>query len=157
VAPKTSSLAQTITSVITFAATHVREQHKLLADADKIAKKYRVPEKRYWYLKVQAFAESQQWSNLRILSESRTKSPIGFKPFARAAIKGQQTDGEILRYIERASPEEQHELLCEAKMWEKALQQAFRYRDEQGLMKVKNLCNSAEIQLKADELLGRLA
>ena len=63
-------------SVIHYAAANQREQHRLLADADKIAKKFRIPEKRVWHIKVKAFADSKQWSNLRLLADSK-KSPIG--------------------------------------------------------------------------------
>jgi hypothetical protein len=158
VAPETSSVTETIASVIKFAATNVREQHRLLPDADKIAKKYRVPEKRFWHIKVKAFADSGQWSNLRIMSESKAKPPIGFKPFARAAINGKQSSNEILKYIERVSvPEERYDLFCEASLWKRALEEAGKLKDARRVLNVKTLCNSPEIQLMADEMMGRMA
>jgi hypothetical protein len=158
VVPDTSSVTATIASVIHFAAANVREQHRLLSDADKIGKKYRVSDKRMWYIKVKAFADSEQWSNLRILAESKTKPPIGYKPFARAAIKGKQNINEILKYIYRISvPEERYDLFCEAALWEKALEEAGKLKDGRRVLNVKTLCNSPEIQLLADQMLGRLA
>jgi vacuolar protein sorting-associated protein 16 len=158
VAPEISSVTATIASVIQFAATNVREQHRLLVDADKIGKKFRIPEKRLWHIKVKAFADSEQWSNLRILADSRTKPPIGYKPFARAVIKGKQSATEILRYIERIQvPEEVYDLYCEAGLWKNALEEATKMKDSRRLLNVKTLCNSTEIQLLADQMMGRLA
>jgi vacuolar protein sorting-associated protein 16 len=155
---ETSSVTTTISSVIHFAATNVREQHRLLADADKLAKKYRITEKRLWYIKVKAFADSNQWSNLRILADSRSKPPIGFKPFARAAIKGKQNPPEVLRYIERVSmPEERYDLFCESSQWKRALEEAVKIKDSRRILNVKTLCNSSEIALMADQMLGRIA
>jgi hypothetical protein len=158
VAPPSSSVTSTIASVIKFAAIQMRDQHRLFSDADKLAKKYRVPEKRFWHIQVTALAESQQWSNLRILSESKTKSPIGYKPFARAAIRGKQSSAEILKYIDRVSAnEERYDLFCEASLWKRALEEAGKLKDTRRVLNVKTLCNSNEIQLLADEMLGRLA
>lgn len=144
-------------SVIHYAATNQREQHRLLADADKIAKKFRIPEKRAWHIKVKAFADSKQWSNLRLLADSK-KSPIGYKPFARAAIKGKQTTTEIARYVDRvAIPEEKYDLLCQAEMWKPALEEATKLRDPRRILNVKSLCQQSDIQLLADQMLGRIA
>jgi hypothetical protein len=157
VAPESSSVSATITSVINFAAVNVREQHRLLADADKIGKKFRVPDKRLWYIKVKAFADSEQWSNLRILADSKTKPPIGYKPFARAAIKGKQSVSEVLKYIDKIPvPEERYDLYCEAALWKKALEEASRLKDQRRILNVKTLCNSLEIQLLADQTLARI-
>jgi len=158
VAPESSSVTATISSVIHFAATNVREQHRLLADADKIGKKFRLPEKRLWHIKVKAFADSEQWSNLRILADSRSKPPIGFKPFARAVIHGKQGNAEILRYIDRITvPEERYDLFCEAELWKKALDEAAKLKDGRRVLNVKTLCNSSEIQLLADQTMAQIA
>jgi len=158
VAPEGESVTGTIASVIHFAAVNMREQHRLLADADKISKKFRLSDKRLWHIKVKAFADSEQWSNLRILADSRTKSPIGYKPFARAAIKGKQNENEIMRYIDRVTdPEEKYDLFCEAGLWKKALDEASKMRDTQRILNVKTLCNSPDLQLLADQMMARLA
>jgi vacuolar protein sorting-associated protein 16 len=158
VAPESSSVTATIGSVLKFAAANPREQHRLLADADKIGKKFHIPEKRLWHIKVKAFAESEQWSNLRILAESRAKPPIGFKPFARAALQGKQPITEVMRYIDKiAIPEEKYDLLCEVGQWKNALDEAFRMRDSRRILNVKRMCNLPELQLVADQMLGRLA
>lgn len=158
VVPPTTSVTATLVSVLNYAATHVREQHRLLGDADKIAKKFRIPDRRLWHIKVKAFSESGQWSNLKILADSRSKSPIGFSPFARAAIRGNQPPSEILKYIERIpAPEERCDLLTDAGMWKRALEEAVRSRDLQRIQNIKSNCNSPELQMQADQALEKLA
>jgi hypothetical protein len=124
---------------------------------DKLGKKFRVPEKRMWHIKVKAFAENGEWANLRSLGDSKAKSPIGFKPFARVAIQGKLGVGEVTRYIEKVTiPEERYELFCEAEIWKSALTEATKMRDPQRVANVRALCNSEEIQEKCNKTLSRL-
>eukprot|EP00536_Pseudo-nitzschia_multiseries_P008325 jgi/Psemu1/296870/fgenesh1_pm.210_\ len=157
VAPESSSVVATISSILRYAATNERDKNRLLNDADKVAKKFRVPEKMLWHTKVKAFSETGQWKNLIHLANSRTKSPIGFKPFARAAIKGRQPASDILRYIEKVTvPEERFSLYGEGGMWKKALDEAVKMKDGRRIMDVKARCNDPQIQRDADLMLGRL-
>lgn len=150
VAPESSSITNTISSVIRYAGIKPREAHKLFADAERLAKRFKVPEKRLWHIKVRAFSQSGQWANLRNLADSRQKNPIGLKPFALAAIAGNQPLAEIMRYIERVPVDDRYDLLCEAKMWKKALEEAVAARDINRIMHVRGLCNSLDIQQLCD-------
>ena len=157
VAPESTSVISTISSMLHFASKNERDRSRLLNDADKVAKKFRVPEKMLWSAKVKAFSETKQWKNLLLLANSRTKSPIGYKPFARAAIKGRQPAKDILRYIERITdPEERFGLYGEAGMWRRALEEAVKMKDGMRIMDVKARCNDQEIRIAADQMLGRL-
>jgi vacuolar protein sorting-associated protein 16 len=158
VAPESSSVVETISAILRYAAVNEREAGRLLTDAEKVAKKFRIPEKMHWYTKVRAFAETGQWQNLNKLADSKAKPPIGFKPFARAAIQGGRSTSEVLRYIDRVVvPEERYSLFCEAGIWKRALEEAFKLKDEGRIMDVKSRCGSPELQLQADQLLARLA
>lgn len=158
VAPDSSSVIATITSILRYAAMNEREQNRLLTDAEKVAKKFRVSEKMYWHTKVRAFAETGQWNNLKKLADSKAKPPIGFKPFARAAIHGGRSPSEVLKYIDRVTvPEERFSLLCEAGIWKRALEEAYKLKDERRIMDVKSRCGSPELQMQADQMLARLA
>ena len=62
-------------------------------------------------------------------------------PFARAAIKGEQSVMEIMRCIERVVlPEERYGL------WKRALDEAAKLRDERRIIDVKIRCNTSEVQ-----------
>ncbi len=65
VAPPSSSLTSTIMSIIKYAAVDPRSAHRLQSDFDRIAKKYKIPEKRQWFAKVRGLSESGQWAALR--------------------------------------------------------------------------------------------
>lgn len=152
-----SSITDTILSLIRHAAANKRDANRLLSDVDKLGKKFRIPEKRLWHIKVKAFAENGEWENLRSLGDSKTKSPIGFKPFARAAIKGKLSAAEVKRYIERVTvPEERYDLFCEAEMWKRAIDEASKMRDSQRIVTVRASSNSEEIQELCNKALSRL-
>ena len=147
VTTKTSSVTETIFNVLCYAAVKMRESRKLLAEGEKIAKKFKVPDKRLWHAKIRAFAATDQWTNLRTLSESKTKPPIGYKYFALAVIKKKQSNVEILRYIEKVTDsEERYDLFCEAKYWKRAVEEARKMDDVNRIMNVRTVCNIPEIQ-----------
>ena len=153
-----ASIIGLISALIHAASSNEREQHRLLADVDKVARKYKVSEKRLWAVKVKAFADTKQWSNLRMLAETKGKSPIGYKQFARAVIRGKQPVSEIMRYVNRVTvPEEKYDLLIEAKLWKDALEEAYKLKDGRRIINVKGLCNDTDLQIVADQMLGRLA
>jgi hypothetical protein len=75
-----------------------------------------------------------------------------------AAIRGKQSVGEIMRYIDRVSgSEERYDLFCEAGLWKKALDEGFKMRDTRRIASIKSLCDKPEVRLLCDEMMGRLA
>jgi len=155
VAPPSSSLTSTIMSILKYGAVDPRSAHRLQADADRIAKKYKVPEKRQWHVKVRALSESGQWAALRNFADSRAKPPIGIKPFALAAIRGGKGQVEITLYIDRMTDrsdgEDRYDLFCEAGMWKKALEESVRLGDGRKVAHVRSMCNSPYIQCLCDK------
>lgn len=163
VAPITSSVTDTIAAVLCYAAgsRDQREKLQLLADADKLARKARMSQKRFWHIKVKAYADGGHWTNLAELADTR-QIPIGLKPFVRAAVRGYQGDNRdeyIRTFIQKlTSNEEKFDMLCEAAMWKEALKLAEKdMKDTRRLMQVKERCNDKALQLQADQALGRLA
>ena len=155
VAPPSSSLTSTIMSILKYGAVDPRSAHRLQADADRIAKKYKVPEKRHWHVKVRALSESGQWAALRNFADSRAKPPIGIKPFVLAAIRGGKGQVEIMHYIDRMTDksdgEDRYDLFCEAGMWKKALEESVRLGDGRKVAHVRSMCNSPYIQCLCDK------
>ena len=141
VCPPSTSVTSTVISILKYAAVDPRSAHRLRADADRILKKYKVPEKRQWYVKIRAYSESGQWPALRNLLDSRAKPPIGIKPFALAVIKGRQSKVEIMHYIDRTTePDERYDLFCEAGLWSKALEEAVRLGDGRKIAHARSMC-----------------
>jgi hypothetical protein len=151
VTTKTSSVTDTIFNVLCYAAVKLRDSNKLIAEGEKLAKKFKVPEKRLWHTKIRAFAATDQWKNMRQLAESRTKIPISFKYFALEAIKHKQDVSDVLWYIQKVTDgEERYDLFCEAKLWKRALDEAKRLDDIRRVLHIKSVCNSTEIQQLCD-------
>ncbi|KAL9185377.1 hypothetical protein ACHAXT_003154 [Thalassiosira profunda] len=157
VAPPSSSVTSTIMSIMKYAAVDPRSAHKLHADADRIAKKHKVSEKRQWHVKVRALSESGQWAALRNFCDSRAKPPIGIKPFALAAIKGRQGQVEVMHYIERmtdkSDSEDRYSLFCEAGMWKQALGEAVTLGDGRKIAHVRSMSTSPEVHRLCDKYL----
>lgn len=130
----------------------MREANKLLAECEKLAKKFKVPEKRLWHTKIRAFSVTEQWGNMRYLAESRAKPPISFKYFAAAAIKKNQEVSDILWYVGKVvDGEERYDLYCEAKLWKRAFGEAKRLDDVRRVMHIRSVCNVPEIQRMCDD------
>ncbi len=151
VTTKTTSVTDTIFNVLCYAAVKLRDANKLLSESEKLAKKFKVPEKRLWHTKIRAFAATDQWNSLRYLAESRTKIPISFKYFAMAAIQKQQDMSDILFYIQKViDGEERYDLFCEVKLWKRALDEAKKLDDVRRVLNVRAICNDPDIQRLCD-------
>ncbi|KAL7552273.1 hypothetical protein ACHAWF_015505, partial [Thalassiosira exigua] len=154
VAPPSSSVTATIASVLKYGAVDPRAAFRLGADADRIAKKYKVPEKRMWHVKVRALAESGQWPLLRNFADTRARPPIGIKPFALAAIRGGRGHVEVEHYAKRMTDksdgEDRYEVFCEAGMWKRALEEAANLGDGRKIAHVRSMCNSPDVQRLCD-------
>ena len=158
VTTKTSSVTDTIFNVLCYAAVKLREANKLLAESEKLAKKFKVPEKRLWHTKIRAFAATDQWNNLRHLAETRTKAPISFKYFAMAAIKKKRDVSEVLWYVQRVTDgEERYDLFYEAKLWKRAVDEAKRLEDVRRVMHIRSVCNNPDIQRICDDFISTSA
>jgi len=65
--------------------------------AQSLRSTFKVPERRYWWLRVKAAATDRDWALLEIISREK-KSPIGYEPFAEACIR-EGASHEAAKYI----------------------------------------------------------
>ena len=72
--------------------------------AERLRADFRVPDKRWWRLKLRGLAHARDWAALWQLGSAR-RSPIGFKPFADACIE-QGAHDEAARYAPKLAPAE---------------------------------------------------
>ena len=75
------------------------------AEADMLKKDFKISDKKFWWLKVEALGITRNWSELEKFAKSK-KSPIGYRPFIEACISN-GSRGEAAKYIERVTKEEQ--------------------------------------------------
>ncbi|CAM9451824.1 unnamed protein product [Discosporangium mesarthrocarpum] len=137
------SVSETIYHLISIAATQPAggavDGGSLMGEAAQLQKRLRVPDKRFWHLKIKALASSGQWDALRSFCAER-KSPVGYKPFAVACMRHGQPARETEQYIDKVQQaEDRYDLYIEMGLWEKAAETATRLKDPRRIAEVHNL------------------
>lgn len=74
-----------------------------IKSAEKLRNDFKLPERRYWWIRIQILSETFQWDELEKFSKSK-KSPIGYEPFVEVCIKRGNT-AEALKYIPKCRDE----------------------------------------------------
>lgn len=128
-----------------------KHEPKLLNIASQFAKKFKIPEKRMYRVKIQALAETRQWDALQKFSQERKTPPCGFKAFAVACLaQGEKNQAEA--YTARITAvDEKFETLIHLEMYQDALQVAIKLKDPEKLTSVRNLCGDPAICQQADQ------
>jgi len=93
------SLSETVYNLIVLCSTQQKRAVDLLSDANRLRRRFKIPDRRFSYLKLTALAASGQWHALRGFSAE--KSAIGYAPFVRVCIEYGQPASEIEYYMNR--------------------------------------------------------
>ncbi|NWH68977.1 VPS16 protein, partial [Geococcyx californianus] len=72
--------------------------------AEQLYREFKIPDKRYWWLKISALANRGDWEEMEKFSKSK-KSPIGYLPFVEIAVK-HHNRYEAKKYAPRVAPEQ---------------------------------------------------
>lgn len=112
--------------------------------ADKLRTEYRVPDRRYWWLRILCLAQLGDWEELVRFSKSK-KSPIGYEPFVDVCVKYKSAYAE--QFLPRVQEELKVKYYAKAGLLEKACQIAVEQRDLQALMYVRSCCSSTDREL----------
>lgn len=108
--------------------------------AEQLYKEFKIPEKRYWWLKLTALAEKEDWIELENFSKSK-KSPIGYLPFVEICMK-QNNKLEARKYTARVNPEQRVKALLLTRDLEQAAEVAIEHKNENEMNMVLSKCNS---------------
>lgn len=68
-----------------------------IKSAEKKKIEYKVPERRFWWLRIQVLSETFQWDELEKFSKAK-KSPIGYEPFVEVCLKQGERE-EVKKYL----------------------------------------------------------
>nr|CAG4640641.1 EOG090X01BU [Eulimnadia texana] len=107
---------------------------------DDLSKKFKLSEKRIWWLKVTTWAEIGDWSELEKLSRLK-KSPIGYEPFVDACLDHGNL-AEAKRYLPQVQEDLQVKYYVKAKLYAEAAQIAFSHKDTEALHFIQSRCAS---------------
>ena len=89
-----SSVSDTMFELIALAARRPHDAGELMAEAAKLQKKFKIPDRRFWHVRIRALATSGQFDIMRRFA-SETKPPVGYRPFIKACLAhGQPREAE---------------------------------------------------------------
>ncbi|XP_006894253.1 PREDICTED: vacuolar protein sorting-associated protein 16 homolog isoform X2 [Elephantulus edwardii] len=118
--------------------------------AEQLARDFRIPDKRLWWLKLTALAELEDWEELEKFSKSK-KSPIGYLPFVEICMK-QHNKYEAKKYASRVGPEQKVKALLLVGDVAQAADVAIEHRNEAELSLVLSHCTGATDGATADKI-----
>uniref|UniRef100_A0A3B3R9I6 Vacuolar protein sorting-associated protein 16 homolog n=1 Tax=Paramormyrops kingsleyae TaxID=1676925 RepID=A0A3B3R9I6_9TELE len=118
--------------------------------AEQLYKDFRVPDKRYWWLKLNALAEKEDWEEMEKFSKTK-KSPIGYLPFVDVCIK-HHNKYEARKYVSKVTPEQKVKAHIAVGDLEGAAEVAIERRNEGEISLVLSHCTATTDRTIVDRL-----
>jgi len=123
--------------------------------ATKFKTDYKVPDKRFWWIKLQALVEIRDWENLERLAKSK-KSPIGYEPFVDECVKA-AAYREAAKYIIKCDLPARPHLFLKINMFKEAGQAAFELKDVHTLRQTRAKSTNHIVNQDLDAMLAQLS
>ncbi|WWC85237.1 uncharacterized protein L201_000099 [Kwoniella dendrophila CBS 6074] len=135
--------------------------HKLLIEgftkrAERVRSDWKVPDKRFWWIKLRALAERKDWEGLENFAKSK-KSPIGYEPFVTHLLSltpPQPTHAAT--FVPRCDPRQRADLYVKCGDWGKAAESAKERNDKSKLDELKRRAPNGIAQREVDEVIRRV-
>ncbi|XP_032879449.1 vacuolar protein sorting-associated protein 16 homolog [Amblyraja radiata] len=119
----------------------LESKHK---QAEQLYKDFKIPDKRFWWLKIAALAEKGDWEELEKFSKSK-KSPIGYMPFVEICVK-HHNKYEAKKYVAKVNPEQKVKGHIIVGDLEQAVEVATERKNESELNTILSKCTPATDQ-----------
>jgi hypothetical protein len=124
--------------------------------AYKIKSEFKIPDKRFWWLRIRALAENGDWEELERFSKEK-KSPIGYAPFAEVCLSHSRKN-EALKYIPRITEAPlRAQFYLRLNMYREAIAAAKESRDPDLLKMIQSKCPDPNLQLMIDDIIQQLS
>ncbi|KAF9010009.1 vacuolar assembling sorting protein VPS16 [Cyathus striatus] len=117
---------------------------------DKIKSDFKVPDKRFWYVKLHALTEARDFDGLDAFSRSK-RSPIGYEPFVRYLVEKGHAK-EAVGYVARCDSPKRADLYVECGEWRLAGKECKDRGDKAKLEELKKRCPNSMIARELDQL-----
>ncbi|GFS12068.1 vacuolar protein sorting-associated protein 16-like protein [Elysia marginata] len=112
---------------------------------EKLRKDFKVPDKRFWILKINALAYGEDWIELEKFSRSK-KPPVGIDTFINGCMKyGNRM--EAMKYLSRVSPDQKVRCLVKVGLFKEAAEAAVEMKNEDDFSYVLSRLGSADRQV----------
>ncbi|KAI8351246.1 Vps16, N-terminal region-domain-containing protein [Mortierella sp. GBAus27b] len=122
--------------------------------ASKVRSEFKMPDKRFWWIKLRALVEIRDWEGVATLAKS--KSPIGYEPFVEECVKTRQF-GEASKYIMKCDAHLRAGLFLKIEYYLDAAEQAFQQKDLEMLQDIRRKCSNVVTLGKIDDYMALLA
>ncbi|KAF9262262.1 vacuolar assembling/sorting protein VPS16 [Marasmius fiardii PR-910] len=119
----------------------------MLKRADKLKTDFKVPDKRFWHIKLYALTEIRDFEGLEAFSKSK-RSPIGYEPFVRHLVDKKHVK-EAIPYVARCDPPKRVDLYVLCEEWRMAGKEC---KDRGDKAKLQELIQKAPNSLVTREL-----
>ncbi|XP_078515863.1 vacuolar protein sorting-associated protein 16 homolog [Lissotriton helveticus] len=123
------SLHETVTQLI------LDGMHK---KAEQLYKDFKIPDKMFWWLKISALADREDWEEMEKFAKSK-KSPIGYLPFVEVCVK-HHNRFEGKKYISRVNPEQRVKAFLLVGDLDQAAESAIEHKNETEMNLVLSKC-----------------
>ncbi|XP_046845974.1 vacuolar protein sorting-associated protein 16 homolog [Xenia sp. Carnegie-2017] len=125
-------------------------------EAEQFRKEFKVPDKRYYWLKLRALAKAHEWVKLDEFCKSK-KPPIGYEPFFEACFEYDNLK-EAEKYISRVPIEERMKCYVRVGNIEQAAIVAFNQKNEEALNSLLGRCGTNRTLIsKIDSMKAQLS
>ncbi|KAH7096912.1 vacuolar protein sorting-associated protein 16 [Auriculariales sp. MPI-PUGE-AT-0066] len=140
-----SSVSETIALCLT---------NGLSKKAERVRDQFKVPEKRFWHVKLRALADASDFEALDAFAKSK-KSPIGYEPFVHVLVeRAHKTEGAT--YVARCEPARRAELYALCGEWAAAGKECIAQKDRGRLEEIVRTCTDALARRDLEQLLRTL-
>uniref|UniRef100_A0A671YX13 Vacuolar protein sorting-associated protein 16 homolog n=1 Tax=Sparus aurata TaxID=8175 RepID=A0A671YX13_SPAAU len=110
--------------------------------AEQLYRDFRVPDKRYWWLKLKSLAEKEEWEDLEKFAKSK-KSPIGYLAFVEVCMKS-HNKYEAKKYVSKVTPEQKVKAHLAVSDLEGAADAAIERKNESEIGVVLSRCSASD-------------
>ncbi|KAJ7211224.1 vacuolar assembling/sorting protein VPS16 [Mycena pura] len=122
--------------------------------ADKVRSDFKVPDKRFWYVTMQALISTSDFEGLDTFSKSK-RSPIGYEPFVRHLVEAGHPK-EAIPYVARCDLPKRADLYVECGEWRLAGKECKERGDKAKLDALRQRCPNSLIARELDQILASM-
>lgn len=117
--------------------------------ADRVKSEFKVPDKRFWYLKLHALTAMRDFDALDAFARSR-RSPIGYEAFVRHLVEAGHLK-EAASYVMRCDGPKRVELYVLCEDWRAAGRECKERGDKKGMEQLRKSCPNSLIARELDQ------
>ncbi|QRV75846.1 vacuolar protein sorting-associated protein 16 [Ceratobasidium sp. AG-Ba] len=122
--------------------------------AEKVRTDWKVPDKRYWYIKLYAYTETRDWDGLETFAKSK-RSPIGYEPFV-AHLVSQGYNKQASSYVGRCDGPKRADLYVKCGEWQLAGEECKTRGEKAKLEEIRRRAPNNLVARELDQILSTM-